>query len=284
MAKHDRPHTVVGARPVYPEAPAPAPPPPPVRSAAPSEPAAEAAAPPPVTSSRLGFFNDDEQNHGVVSANDKRRYGRYSYVLLAKDDDRARAFIRSLLGAVVENPGQTVAVGAPLPDSRSEDSHRWNVFFVPVTANTQPIAVDRGDGTVNAILGRYEFAKARDMLSDYCFDVPYHAQRSLCAKTFIGPIVLTFLKPLPPTVAAGSYPRAFAYDFGAAPPDQFGVTLTQIEGDIALTTQVDRDAYLPPSLQLHIANTINFTMYSIKQIAPLVHSFTDYAFGHATAH
>jgi hypothetical protein len=242
------------------------------------------APPPPVTSSRLGFFNDSEKNHSVISPNDPRRYGRYSYVLLAKGDDRARSFVRSLLGAVVENPSQTVPLGAPVPNSPSEDTHRWNVFFIPVIANTQPIAMAQGDETVNAILGRYDFVKARDMLADYCDDVSYHAQRTVCSNTFTGPVVLTFLRPLPVTITAGSYPRAFAYDFGAAPPDQFAVTLTQIEGDIALATQIDQDAYLPPSLQVHIANAINVTMYTIAQIAPLVRSFTDYAFGRETAH
>ncbi len=252
-----------------------APPPPapaPVAEAAPPAPAV------PVTSSRIGFFNDDE-NRGVISPTDKRRYGRYSYVLLAANDDRARAFVGDLLGVVVKNPGQRVAVGAPLPDSASENTLRWNAFFLPVVSGTSPISIDQGDATVQAILAHYDFAKAADLLADYCDDVRSHQGRPLCSGTFTGPIVLTYLKPLPPKIAdAAQYPPAFAYDFADAPADQFGVALGTIEADIKLPDGVDDDAYLPPSLGIHVANVINYTMSTLFALAPKVRSFTDFAF------
>jgi hypothetical protein len=254
-------------------APAPAPPPvpPPVGAEAPAE------AAPPVTSSRIGFFNDAE-NRGVISPADKRRYGRYSYVLLSANDARASAFVADLLGVVVKNPGQRVAVGAPLPDSASENTLRWNAFFLPVVTGTSPIAIDQGNATVQTILAHYDFAKAADLLADYCDDVAYHQARPICSGQFTGPVVLTFLKPLPSPIVPAQYPRAFAYDFASAPPDQFGVALGTIEADIKLPDDVNDDAYLPPSLGIHVANVINYTMTTIFALAPKVRSFTDFAF------
>ncbi len=253
-------------------APPPPPPPvPPVTEAAPPEAAA------PVTSSRIGFFNDDE-NRGVISPTDKRRYGRYSYVLLSANDDRASAFVADLLSVVVKNPGQRVAVGAPLPGSASENTLRWNAFFLPVVKGTSPIAIDQGNATVQTILAHYDFAKAADLLADYCDDVGYHQTRPICSGAFTGPIVLTFLKPLPSPIVAAQYPRAFAYDFASAPPDQFGAALGTIEADIKLPDGVNEDAYLPPSLGIHVANVINYTMTTLFALAPKVKSFTDFAF------
>lgn len=258
-------------------APPPAPPPPPPAPVVVTEAAPSPAAAVPVTSSRIGFFNDDE-NRGVISPSDKRRYGRYSYVLLAANDDRAQAFVGDLLGVVVKNPGQRVAVGAPLPDSASENTLRWNAFFLPVVKGTSPIAIDQGSATVQTILAHYDFAKAADLRADYCDDVTYHQTRPICSGTFTGPIVLTFLEPLPSPVVAAQYPRAFAYDFASAPPDQFGAALGTIEADIKLPDGVNDDAYLPPSLGIHVANVINYTMSTLFALAPKVKSFTDFAF------
>jgi hypothetical protein len=205
--------------------------------------------PPPVRTSIIGFFNN-KANLPVHKPTDPF-YGRYSYVLFSKNTSREHAFVASLLGNVVFDNGQIVSVGAPttIPGDKTLE---WNVFFLPVMT-TSPLEVDSSNTAIDKLLDAYDYVAAAQMRVDYC-DARSHDDRPICKGDFSGPIVMTFVRPLPVNVSAKRYPPAFSYDFSNVPESEFDSQLKVIKGTIEMPKDLQSDQFLPPAMNVTVAN------------------------------
>jgi hypothetical protein len=89
----------------------------------------------------------------------------------------------------------------------------YNIFFFPVRNNISAIKISAHPDAAQEVLNGYDFERARALRNVYC-QAPGHGVRSLCTIPYdAGPILVTFLEPLPANLTGAHLPPAFAYDF-----------------------------------------------------------------------
>lgn len=186
-------------------------------------------------------------------------YGRYTYVLLLGGAD-AVPKNRSLLEALVAKyaaPGTNIPVGPP---ADVPNPFGYNIFFLPVIANAGPITVSAD--IVDRLLHEYDYGAAREIRRRYCA-VPSHGSYSVCITPYNdGPVMLTFIRPLPGNGSSTAFPPAFAYDFNAVLPAQYAQARDAIAKTIVVPEPILNDTILPPS-------------FLMKYVAPLLASIAD---------
>jgi hypothetical protein len=226
--------------------------------------------------SLLGLFN---ASHPVHTANEPF-YGRYSYVLLHDGDARQKltnaAFVTKLVDLFAAS-GTTIAYFSGAHRD-ALTPYSYNIFFFPVSQGTSAIEVAAHPGAGQAILDAYDFQLAGDVRDAYC-GAANHANRSLCASLAAGPVLLTFLNPLPDKLAGAQIPAAFAYDFTGVPVDQFGGPLQTVQQEIALPSGIAADRVLPPDLAVRVAEQLDTLSTAINTGLSGVQVWIDKGFG-----
>jgi hypothetical protein len=206
----------------------------------------------PVHDSLLGLYNASNPAHIAGEP----FYGRYSYVLLRDGDEaqqaKNRAFVTKLVNLFAAT-GSHIDFGKI---KRTDNPLSYNVFFFPVHEGTAAIKVDAHSQAAATIMQAYDFDAARDLRVAYC-RVSQHANRTMCTDTNVtGPLLFTFLHPLPRSLAGVTLPPAFAYDFTAVSADQFDGPLSTVQQVIEIPAGVSADKALPPPLAAHVANEL----------------------------
>jgi hypothetical protein len=235
-------------------------------------------APPAVTNSLLAMFNDAHPEH--VSG--QPYYGRYSYVLLRDGDDavhkRNRAFVTLLVDRYA-SMNSVIGVGGPTPGPQ-ENPWSENIFFFPVVGGVRAFKLpsDKRDA-VNALLAAYAFPRANAVRGAYCA-VPEHANTSLCALPLDdGPVVLTFLAPLPRNLAPNAFPPAFAADFSAIIPEQYGDTVKLIQQKISVIAPIKNDTVVEAPFSARIAAALDNVRVALAASFPALKVFLDKGLG-----
>lgn len=249
-----RPHD--GSRPqprAQPPSTAVVPPPPP--------PAARLAPPGPVVhDSLLGLFNAAHPAH----VTNEPYYGRYSYVLLRDGDDAAKAKNLAFVTKLVD---RFAASGTSITfdnAAHADNPLAYNIFFFPVRNEISSIKVSAHAGAAQEVLDGYDFERARALRDVYC-QARGHGIRSLCTIPYdAGPILVTFLEPLPADLTGAHMPPAFAYDFSRIAIDQCDAPLATVERKIAVPDDVSADSVLPPPLAAHVANELDLLATAIN--------------------
>jgi hypothetical protein len=184
-------------------------------------------------------------------------------VLLRDGDDAAKAknlgFVTKLVDLFAAS-GSSISFDA---SAHTDNPLSYNVFFFPVHDDVSAIKVSAHAGAAGELLNAYDFDRARTLREAYC-GVASHAARSLCAIPYgPGPILVTFLQPLPANVAEATIPPAFAYDFSQISADQCDAPLATVQKKIAVPEGVSADAVLPPPLAAHVANELDLLVTAI---------------------
>jgi hypothetical protein len=249
---------------------------PPTAAMRPPEPAGDGS--PAVHNSLLGLFNASHPVH----AEREPYYGRYSYVLLHDGDDRQkaknRAFVTKLVDLFAASGSAIDFFNAARSDS-PPNPLAYNIFFFPVSAATSAIKVIAHAGAAETILAAYDYGASRDMRDAYCAE-PAHGSRSLCSVPYgNGPVLLTFLRPLPASLTGLALPPAFAYDFTLVSPEQFDGPLQTVQRKIALPAGIAADQILPPALAAHVANELDLLSTALSASLSGVKVWIDKQFG-----
>jgi hypothetical protein len=205
-----------------------------------------------VHDSVLAMYDASHPEH----MNGEPYYGRYSYVLLRDGDAAAKAknqaFITKLIDLFAPT-GSTISKGP----GNLENPWSYNIFFFPVR-NAAAIKVTANhDTAAAAIMTSYNYGTARTVRDAYCA-VKAHASWSPCKVPLdAGPLVLTFLQPLPRDVLTSTMPPAFAYDFTLVSINQCDVPLNTVQQKIEVPGPILADTLLPPPKVAIVANILD---------------------------
>jgi carboxypeptidase family protein len=238
--------------------PTPAPPPPPPPPTSPPATPVPQSTPGLVHDSVLSVFNEDHPEHVAGEP----YFGRYSYVLLHDGDESVQKRNRSLVGILVDRfvaTGSTIRPGAP---GDVENPWGYNVFFLPVRAGFGSELVSTKSAAADRLMSQYDYAKAHALRDQYCAAASHLLYSACLPPDDSGPVVLTFLAPLPRVLGADRYPPALAYDFSGVDPGQFGRAVDTISRKIVVPASIEADRVLPPT-------------FVMRYLAPLLNSIAD---------